>query len=669
MGSVRQSSYLDPVKLPEYHLITRFVRDLTPIMVIEMQRQNIQSFVTAMLVHGIAITILYFMKIIHPADVAEFIIETHAPEERVQEEFTQELETDTDAATTVNMVSGGAVSSASAGGPSGGSPLQQKVNFKPKTVVDSSSLKVSAGDMGLPGDGDIGMDLGEGDIKGEGSALVEGYGPALGRLTKELMRLMRKSPVTVVWMFDESGSMKDDQQQVKENLHKVYDELQLLDEDPSFAGVRKRGRDKGQTTLLTAVTSFGAGYHEELPKPTNNVEQIMAAIDQIPIDESGEEKMCGALMLVLDKFKAMAKSRKVVIVMVSDESGDDFVKVMTPIQMAKQLNVPIYIMGRESVFGSQFAYVPWQDPSTKHWHRLPIRRGPETPFPESLQWDGFRRRYDAHMSGFGPYSQVKLARDTGGIFFQLPHEEEKLVNFDNKKYAHLDLKEYVPDMRDPNVYLADLNARPFRKAMFDVIMALNPLLPTNKGLEIPEHDHFDTNLIAARGTIIKRVNQIATIIAVLDKCQQYLDGVRELRATEPSKRWRASYDLMYSQLFAYKVRLFQYAIAIGQFSTNLSQHLTNPAHNRWYIRQGGQMILPNEAQAKSLKVSADDLTKYMKEAKRGFALVQEAHPNTPWAVRAAWEEKRQFGARIGSYTYVPPKPGTPRPKPTPRPNL
>lgn len=635
---------------------------------------GIQSFTTALVVHGIALTVLYCMKIIQPVEFPEFIIETHAPEERVQEEFTQELETNTDAATQMNLVSGGAVTSTAAGGKSGGSPLQQKVDFKPKPVVSNSSLKVASGDMGLPGDSDLGLDLGEGDVKGEGAALVEGYGPALGRLAKELIRLMRKSPVTVVWMFDESGSMKDDQQQIKANLDKLYEELKLVDDDPAFADIRKRSRDKAQTTLLTAVTSFGAGYHEELPKPSNNVEQIMAAIDQIPVDPSGEEKMCAALMIVLNKFKQMARARKLVIVMVSDESGDDAVQVIPPIQLAKSLNVPIYIMGRESVFGSLYAYVPWQDPATGTRHRLPIRRGPETAFPESLQWDGFRRRFDAHMSGFGPYSQVKLSRDTGGIFFQLPHEDEKLVNFDNKKYAHLDLKEYIPDMRDPAVYLTDLQARPFRKAMFDVILQLNPHLPQNKGLEIPEHDHFDTNMQAAGRKILQRINQIATIITILNKCQQYLEAVRELRASEPSKRWRAAYDLMYAQIFAYKIRLFQYAISIGRFSKNIQQHLTNPTHNRWYIRQGGQLVLPDEAQTKALGVTADDLSTYLKEAQRGFALVQESHPNTPWAVRAAWEEKRQFGARIGSYRHVPspPRPrtpGKPAPRPTPKPKL
>ncbi|MDA1014601.1 MAG: VWA domain-containing protein [Planctomycetota bacterium] len=632
-----------------------------------MHRQNVQSFVVAMVVHVVALTVLYLYKIVEPSQLAAFVIETVAAEDRVQEEFEQEMEQTTEVATTINMVSGGAVSQA-VGGSSGGAPLKKPMSFTPNNITKESNVNVAMGAVGLPGEGELGMDLGEGNIKGEGAALVEGYGPALGRLTKEIMRLMRKDPVTVVWMFDESGSMKDDQEQIKGKIHKLYEELKLVDKDPTILSARERRKEKSDTTLLTAVTSFGKLYHEQTPKPTSNVEQIIKAIESIPVDETGEEKMCGALTIVLNKFSKMAKSRKVAIVMVSDESGDDSLGLIGPRDMAKALNIPIYIMGRESVFGSLYAYVPWQDPSTKHWHRLPIRRGPETAFPEGLQWDGFRRRFDAHMSGFGPYSQVKLARDSGGIFFQLPHEEEKLVNFDNKKYEHLALKEYVPDMRDPNIYMQDAQNSNFRKAIQEVIMLLNP--HEKKGLEIPENDHFDTNLAAAGRTITQRVNQIATIIVVLDRCQQYLDSVRPLRANEPSRRWRASYDLMYAQLFAYKVRLFEYAIAIGQFSTNLAQHLTDPTHNRWYIRQGGSsLILPTPQQEAGLKVTGDQLKELQKQAVRGFALVQEAHPNTPWAVRAAWEAKRSFGARIGSFKYTPPPPGRPSPKPTPVPKL
>ena len=58
-----------------------------------------------------------------------------------------------------------------------------------------------------------------------------------------------------------------------------------------------------------------------------------------------------------------------------------------------------------------------------------ISRGPETAEPEALQWTGFGRRHgrmaEHSSAGFGPYGQVRLARESGGIFFLLADVEEK----------------------------------------------------------------------------------------------------------------------------------------------------------------------------------------------------------------------------------------------------
>jgi len=131
------------------------------------------------------------------------------------------------------------------------------------------------------------------------------------------------------------------------------------------------------------------------------------------------------------------------VIVVSDESGDDGDPFLPPaadqlenaLAVLKTHRSPIYILGRESVFGNFYAYVRWKHPQTGYVHRLPIRRGPEAPSAEQLLYDGFRRRFDSHMSGFGPYEQVRLARDSGGIFFQLPHEEENLNDFKKKQFS------------------------------------------------------------------------------------------------------------------------------------------------------------------------------------------------------------------------------------------
>ncbi len=128
-----------------------------------------------------------------------------------------------------------------------------------------------------------------GDVAGEGGAVVEGYGAALDRFSQELVRMMREQRVLVIWLFDESESMKDDQQDLKGRLHRIYEELKLVDKDDSFAA--KRGKGKEDAILLTSIMSFGEKTHFHLNKrrPTSDEREIMKAVDAIPIDRTGRK--------------------------------------------------------------------------------------------------------------------------------------------------------------------------------------------------------------------------------------------------------------------------------------------------------------------------------------------------------------------------------------------
>ena len=131
---------------------------------------------------------------------------------------------------------------------------------------------------------------------------------------------------------------------------------------------------------------------------------------------------------------------------VSDESGDDGTKVETTLAAAVKAKSPIYFLGRESVFGYRYARIRWVDPKYRLTHWLTINRGPETPAPEQLQWDGLHSRWDVFSSGFGPYEQVRLAKETNGIFFVLPGEEENLTGagaHEKRKFDFLDMNRKV----------------------------------------------------------------------------------------------------------------------------------------------------------------------------------------------------------------------------------
>ena len=89
----------------------------------------------------------------------------------------------------------------------------------------------------------------------------------------------------------------------------------------------------------------------------------------------------------------------------------------------KKYKVPLYVIGRQSIFGFPFAHHRYVDPTTKDVYHPVIHRGPETADVEIYQWDGLYDRWDEQPSGFAPWELARLTKDSGGIYFLLPSEE------------------------------------------------------------------------------------------------------------------------------------------------------------------------------------------------------------------------------------------------------
>ncbi|HUG93538.1 MAG TPA: VWA domain-containing protein [Planctomycetaceae bacterium] len=637
-------------------------------------RNQIPAILASLALHAALLAALGWIVLERQLASDVFALDTIVDDEdRRVDEVVQELDEQEAIAETFNLVAGSV--STKVGGSE--APLVQQQPIETDDLLREPDLKVTPGTETLPGQTELAVDLGEAEITGEVGAVVEGYGPALDRLTWELIRLMRSDKLLVVWLFDESGSMKDDQEDVKKRLYRVYEELKIVERDPRATGGRPPRRLN--EILLTAIHSFGETIHQQTRAPTSDYAELMSAIDQIPVDPSGVENMCQSLLAVLRKYKGQAvqERRKLVVIVVSDESGDDGEGVEQVIQEARTSRAPIYILGRESVFGSLYAHVRWTQPETSRVFYLPIRRGPETPFAEQLQFDGYRARRDSQMSGFGPYEQVRICRDTGGIFFQLPHEEQDLNDFEARKDEMLTLREYLPDIDSRREYAARRDQSEFRKAIWDVIATLNPYQPGNEWLNLPdpefEREVFTTEPGEYMPRVLARIRQMDRILGAMKLAEQHLERVRPLRARERSLRWRANYDLITAQLPWYRVRMFEYAIALHQFALQgvPAALAKNSEHNRWYIRESpSEWVLPDAEQQKLLQVTAEDLQQAHESARGRLEDVKRQHPGSPWAQRAEWELGRKFGVTFGTYYQAPPRPDAPPPpRPTPPPRL
>ncbi len=623
--------------------------------------RNAPGWVVSAIIHALIFAGVGMMHFPAAQQQVMLAIETFfKDEDRIPEEFQTTLDQQLDIAETLNFQAGGPMVAAA----SGGSSVQvQQTKIDKTTEMPDVDVAFNPNSVDVPGLERIGQDLGMEAVSGEVGAVVTGYGAALDRLTQEIIREMRDQKVLVVWMFDESESMKDDQADIKKRFHRIYEELKLVDDD-SKADV-----------LMSAIVSYGENLHYQTPvgKATNSIPEIMRAIDKIPNDASGKENTFSLIPRVISDYRNYytRAGRKLILVLVSDESGDDGENVDAAVEACKRARTSVYVMGRESVFGSLFAYVNWVEPVYKDvTHRLPVRRGPETPLPELLQFDGFNLRMDASLSGFGPYEQSRLARDTGGIFFMLPSEEQNIVEADTRKYAALDLRPYAPDIGTRRDYVQSRDRSKFRKAIWEAILLLDPRVPGNDKVEVHPHD-FVLQPGAYGNEVTALLNRSSSTYELLQQARSKLEAVKPLRAREESARWRANYDLILGQVMSYQVRLFQYAAGLEKYAAELPKMKHNPKNNRWGVGHGAaELMAPSDAQVKKYKVTLDDIRAAKAAALAQFDLTMKEHPNTPWANRAAWEKTRGFGASYHEWFYQPPPPHPPNgPKPQPVPKL
>jgi hypothetical protein len=472
----------------------------------------------------------------------------------------------------------------------------------------------------------------------------------MSRLTRELLRIMRKDRVLVVWMFDESESMKDDQKKIRDQFHKVYEELGIASKKDETLKTRRGGRseDVSDDVLTTSVVAFGEKVHFLLEAPSADVNKIREAIDKIQIDESGKENTSQIVRDVVGKYRSMAgrQERRLVLVIVSDESGDDGQFIEEAINEVKRANTPVYVLGREAVFGYPYARMSWRDPKYGLTHYINVNRGPETPKAEALQWNGFGKRYDVFQSGFGPYEMVRLAKESGGIYFLLPGEEETLAGpgeNEKRKFDFLDMKEYQPGLPSRLEYEKERAASPkFRQRIWDVIVELDPYQQSELNMRQWWYP-ADPVEFAKEGE--ENFKKALASMDRANKAMVVLEQIAPEREREESWRWRAAYDLMRAQVPAYRVRLFQYLLALDQHKKN-NPRPKDPKNNTWTIRIRREMLPPDPVQVKVTGLNLEEIEAQKKRAEDLFKYAIEQHPGTPWSRRAELELRQGFGVHF-----------------------
>ncbi|MCH7727844.1 MAG: VWA domain-containing protein [Planctomycetes bacterium] len=566
------------------------------------------------------------------------VVPNAAPEQEID---TFEIQEELDSAVNVT-VQGFDSSLTSLGGGDGiiGEPsLDQGLLEK---IEQGSEVKLDAPSLEMPGMKYLVTETPDG-LLGDPRAVVDNYDEAMDRITQEILWKLEKSDVLVVWAFDQSESMKDDQKEIRQRIDRVYKEL----------GVHRRASGN---RLTTGVTSYGIDVLEHTKRPTSDINEIRAAIDSVPIDPSGKEMMCTAVTMSIAGHAPIAKreKRQMMLVLVTDETGekpDNLKNLEIAIATANAANCPVYVLGREAVFGYPYAHMRWKHPQTGHVHWLPVDRGPETGFVEQLQTDGFRRRYDAHPSGFGPYGQTRMALQTGGIFFMLPSLETDIVRGEKRRYELDAMRSYKPDLRHRGVLLEERNASILRTVIWKVIHDLDPYdKEIAKWMEV--RYSFSASIPQFVTQVRLEQTKLKLYLGYLDVAAKALEHIRYYREQDPSPRWQANYDLILAQLLAYTARAYEYGAYLEHF---IRKPKVVPLKKPGFIRLSSWHIRHSPT-----TVGGDISRTYIDRSAAAFNQILVDHPGTPWAARAEWELSRGFGFDLNEhYSYYGPRPPTP----------
>src|SRR5688572_2683027 len=201
--------------------------------------RQIGCWLLSMTFHMVLFLVVATFVVAGPLQKKALIPDTFEVVQHNPEDYTVVLDQQTTVSTEFGVSSTAAAGSATGfvgGGAGGGSGGQGTLTSVSAPSFDGGVAAAGSGKGVGIGIGDVGfatvprralgMDVPEGS-PGDAQAVVDNYQEAMDRITQEILVMLLKNKVLVVWCFDESESMKDDQKEILERVERVYQELGL----------------------------------------------------------------------------------------------------------------------------------------------------------------------------------------------------------------------------------------------------------------------------------------------------------------------------------------------------------------------------------------------------------------------------------------------------------
>jgi len=511
-------------------------------------------------------------------------------------------------------------------------------------VVDARNLMEKLGGVAKPSLPDAGQ-VREADS-------VEG---ATGGVVGDILGQLAEGDLLVVWLLDQSISLHDDRQRVAAKLSEL------------FRQTHEEAQKSGHV-FKNAAVAFGAKAEAMVP-PTDSTDDILRAVSRVPTDESGLERVFAAVSWAARQYSRRWHER-ILIVVWTDESGDDAAGLEDAVKLCKSKNISVSIVGPSAILGRQTGLHTWVHRPTGKVFHLEVTRGPDSALPERFllpywwptqmlqtssssfvrpvahgdslpPWYG-GEQLEGLVSGMGPYALTRLALETRGTYtiFDRP--------LDRGPFRVDRMRSYAPDYRDAETQLSEMRYRPLPRA---VLQAVEILANSSPAVQ-PKMDFFGAGYRsppAFRNDLKDALKlSAAQALAHLQVVQNALaafgaNGMEKEYETEKSLRYRAWYDVTRGRLLAISVRYLEYVNGCGLTLPSLT-----PATNRVTFVPSGDLLCGSTS-----RLAAE-------EAERLLTRCLHDHADTPWAYLAQRELDYSFGIGLRQSVIPPPPPPPPK---------
>ncbi len=436
---------------------------------------------------------------------------------------------------------------------------------------------------------------------------------AVDRLTQEIAASLRQRKTIVVWLIDESQTLKSRRELIANRFETIYRQLGL------------KADTNAKKALKTGVISYGDNVHVLVPDTTSDLTELTKAVRGIKDDESGKENVFAAVAEALEIYTPVKQEMpaNIIFIIVTDERGDDYEKLEEIAKRCSQESVTVYCIGNASVFGREKGFVryKWEYDGEQFEEDIPVDQGPETAMPENLQLPSWRNPpHDLNRmsSGFGPYALSRLCAETGGMF---------LIAEDTtgEKWDPQIMRKYTPDYRPQAEFMKQLKKNPAMQALLSAAhMSLVEDVP------IPQRVFQANDETILREHITEAQKTLAVLDYFLLRLQTLLEAGEKHRDKLDSDRGRASFDLAMGRTLAMRVRTLEYDARLAEMKSSPKQFEKTDS-NQWRL-EPSEMISVGE----NIRKMNDKALEYLKR-------VVKQHSGTPWAWLAGLELRDPLG--------------------------